>query len=98
MERKAFGQAIFDFQAVAFMLADMSIGVETARLAMHRSAWASDNKDPRSTILASIAKCYAGDVANKCATDAVQVGNKFLFIFFAVLFILFLCFLFFIIL
>lgn len=73
MERKAFGQAIADFQAVAFMLADMSIGVETARLMMQKSAWASDNKDPRSTILASIAKCYAGDVANKCATDAVQV-------------------------
>ena len=73
MERKAFGRPIADFQAVAFLLADMSIGVETARLAMQRSAWASDNKDPRSTIFASIAKCYAGDVANKCATDAVQV-------------------------
>lgn len=73
MERKAFGKPIADFQAVAFLLADMSIGVETARLAMQRSAWASDNKDPRSTIYASIAKCYAGDVANKCATDAVQV-------------------------
>ncbi|XP_033222121.1 probable medium-chain specific acyl-CoA dehydrogenase, mitochondrial [Belonocnema kinseyi] len=73
LERKAFGRPIADFQAVAFMLADMSIGVETSRLMMQKSAWASDNKDPRSTILASIAKCYAGDVANKVATDAVQV-------------------------
>ena len=33
----------------------------------------------RNTLYASIAKCYAGDVANKAATDAVQIfgGNGF---------------------
>lgn len=33
----------------------------------------------RNSYLASIAKCHAGDVANKCATDAVQIfgGNGF---------------------
>ncbi|XP_058793197.1 medium-chain specific acyl-CoA dehydrogenase, mitochondrial [Phymastichus coffea] len=73
MERKAFGKPIAEHQAVAFMLADMAIGVETARLAWMKSAWALDNKDPQGTMLASIAKCYAADVANKCATDAVQI-------------------------
>lgn len=55
------------------MLADMSIGVETARLAWMKAAWAADRSLPIATNLASIAKCYGGDVANKCATDAVQV-------------------------
>ncbi|CAH3199107.1 unnamed protein product [Porites evermanni] len=60
------------------MLADMAIGVETARLATYRAAWEVD-QGRRNTYFASIAKCLAGDVANKCATDAVQIfgGNGF---------------------
>ena len=73
LERKTFNKLIAEHQAVAFMLADMSIGIETARLAWMKSAWAIDKNDPTGTLLASIAKCYAADVANKCATDAVQV-------------------------
>lgn len=72
-ERKTFDKIIAEHQAVAFMLADMTIGVETARLAWMKSAWAADNNLPTATALASIAKCYGGDVANKCATDAVQI-------------------------
>lgn len=55
------------------MLADMAIGIESARLAMYKSAWEVD-LGQRNTYLASIAKCLAGDVANKCAADAVQVS------------------------
>ncbi|XP_054010207.1 medium-chain specific acyl-CoA dehydrogenase, mitochondrial-like [Hylaeus anthracinus] len=73
IERKTFNKPIAEHQAVGFMLADMAIGVETARLAWMKSAWASDHRLPSRTTLASIAKCYAGDVANKCATDAVQI-------------------------
>ena len=73
LERKAFNKPIAEHQAVAFMLADMAISVETARLAWMKAAWALDNKDPKGSMLASIAKCYAADIANKCATDAVQV-------------------------
>ncbi|CAH1391785.1 unnamed protein product [Nezara viridula] len=68
LERKAFG-------AVAFILADMAIGVNTARLSWQRSAWEVD-QGRRNTYEASIAKAYAADVANKCATDAVQVFNS----------------------
>ena len=65
-------------QGVAFMLADMAIGVEAARLLTHRAAWEID-QGRRNTYYASLAKCYAADVANKNATDAVQVfgGNGF---------------------
>jgi len=78
MERKTFGVPIIQHQAVSFMLADMAIGTEAARLAYIKSAWQSDNKIPN-TYMASIAKCFAGDVANKSATDAVQIfgGNGF---------------------
>lgn len=79
LERKTFGTPIVNHQAVAFMLADMAIGVELSRLAWMRSAWAVDNNTPDKSILASIAKCYASDVANRIASDAVQVfgGNGF---------------------
>lgn len=73
LERKTFNKPIAEHQAVGFMLADMAIGVETARLAVLKSAWAADQRLPNATTFASIAKCYAADIANKCATDAVQV-------------------------
>ena len=38
-ERKTFGTAIVNHQAVSFMLADMAIGTECARLAYMKSAW-----------------------------------------------------------
>lgn len=72
LERKAFGKPISNFQAVQFMLADMAIGAETARLAYQRAAWEFD-QGRRNTYFASLAKCHAGDVANRAATDAVQV-------------------------
>ena len=59
-------------QAIQFLLADMAIGVETARYITLRCAWEID-QGRRNTYYASIAKGYAADVANKCATDAVQV-------------------------
>lgn len=73
LERKTFNKPIAQHQAVAFMLADMAAGVETCRLAWMKSAWAADRQLPTTAFYASIAKCLAADVANKCATDAVQV-------------------------
>lgn len=56
----------------------MAIGVETARLAWQRAAWEID-QGRRNTYYASIAKALASDVANRNATEAVQVfgGNGF---------------------
>lgn len=77
-QRKTFGTQIATHQAVQFMLADMAIGIETARLAYQKAAWLFD-RGQRNTYWASIAKCLAGDVANKAAADAVQIfgGNGF---------------------
>ena len=71
-ERKTFGVPICQHQAIQFLLADMIIGIETARLAYMKAAWQFDHGE-RNTYLASIAKCLAGDIANKCASDAVQI-------------------------
>jgi acyl-CoA dehydrogenase len=56
----------------------MAIGIETARLAYQKAAWLYDNGQ-RNTYMASIAKCWAADMANQCAANAVQVfgGNGF---------------------
>ena len=54
------------------MLAEMAMGIEASRLVTHRAAWEID-QGRRNTYYASIAKAMAGDVANKCATDCVQV-------------------------
>jgi len=78
LERKTFGQHIIQHQAVAFMLADMAIGVETSRMAWMRGAW-DVVQGRRNTYYASISKALASEVANKCAADAVQIfaGNGY---------------------
>jgi len=75
LQRKTMGKYIAEHQAVAFMLAEMAIGIESARLVTHLAAWHVDRGD-RNTYYASIAKALAADVANKAATDAVQVRKK----------------------
>lgn len=78
LERRTFGKLIAEHQAVAFMLAEMAIGIEASRLCYQKAAWQIDN-GMRNTYMASIAKALAADVANKSATDAVQIfgGNGF---------------------
>jgi alkylation response protein AidB-like acyl-CoA dehydrogenase len=72
-EREQFGQPIAGFQAIQFMLADMAMGIEAARLLTYRAAAACDSQDPTLTYFASIAKCHASDTAMKVTTDAVQI-------------------------
>ena len=78
LERKTMGKPIAQHQAVAFMLADMAAGVEAARLLTYKAACIVD-AGGKNTAFASMAKLVAGDLANKCATDAVQIfgGNGF---------------------
>ncbi|KAK5619806.1 hypothetical protein CRENBAI_007097 [Crenichthys baileyi] len=78
LERKTFGKVIAEHQAVSFLLAEMAMKVELARMAYQRSAWEVD-QGRRNTYYASIAKAFAGDIANQVATDAVQIfgGNGF---------------------
>uniref|UniRef100_A0ABI7Y1D0 Medium-chain specific acyl-CoA dehydrogenase, mitochondrial n=1 Tax=Felis catus TaxID=9685 RepID=A0ABI7Y1D0_FELCA len=59
-------------QGISFLLAEMAMKVELARLSYQRAAWEVDS-GRRNTYYASIAKAFAADVANQLATDAVQI-------------------------
>lgn len=73
--RRAFGQAVSDFQGVRWMLADMAIGVEAARLLTYRAAALADAGAHGVELAraAAMAKCFASDTAMRVATDAVQL-------------------------
>jgi acyl-CoA dehydrogenase len=71
-ERVQFGRPIAELQAIQFMLADMAIKVDAARLLCWRAAWLYDNGHSN-TKESAIAKCYAGDIGMEVTTDAVQI-------------------------
>jgi alkylation response protein AidB-like acyl-CoA dehydrogenase len=72
LTRQQFKQAIFDFQGLQFMLADMALDVESSRLMVLAAAKSIDEKINNSK-LCSMAKLKATDCAMKVTTDAVQV-------------------------
>jgi acyl-CoA dehydrogenase len=72
LERKTMGKPIAQHQAVAFMLADMAVGIEAARLLTYKAAFMIDAGE-RNTYFASAAKLFAAEHANKVASDAVQI-------------------------
>jgi acyl-CoA dehydrogenase len=71
-ERRTFGKPLAAHQAIQFMLADMAIKVETARLITWKAAWLADQGLPNNCE-SSIAKCYAADICMEVTTDAVQI-------------------------
>lgn len=72
-ERSQFGKTIASFQGIQFMLADMLMGIETTRSLVYRAARMQDEGDPLIRRYASMAKCYASDMAMRVTTDAVQM-------------------------
>jgi alkylation response protein AidB-like acyl-CoA dehydrogenase len=72
-ERRQFGKKIGEFQGVSFMLADMAMQLEAARLLVYKALSLCDAADPRMTYFSSVAKCFASDAAMRITTDAVQV-------------------------
>ncbi len=72
-EREQFGTRISDLQGIQFLLADMAMQVEAARLLVYKAAAACDAQDPRLTYFAAIAKAHASDTAMQVTTDAVQI-------------------------
>lgn len=78
-QRKAFGKAINEHQAIAFKLADMATEIEAARLLCLKSAWCKDNAlnfDKES----AMAKVFASEVAMKTTTEAVQIHGGYGFV------------------
>jgi acyl-CoA dehydrogenase len=71
-ERTQFGVPIAKHQAVQFMIAEMGMKVEAARLLVHKAAWMCD-QGQRNTEVASYAKAFASDSCMQITTDAVQI-------------------------
>ncbi len=75
-EREAFGQKIGQFQMIQQKLADMACRVEASRLLIYQAAlakMASVKTGQRYTLEASMAKLFASETANFCATEAIQI-------------------------
>jgi alkylation response protein AidB-like acyl-CoA dehydrogenase len=71
-DRRAFGQAIAQKQAIAFMLAEMAMEVDAMRLLTWEAAWKLDRQED-ATREAAIAKRYTADAALKITDNALQV-------------------------
>jgi alkylation response protein AidB-like acyl-CoA dehydrogenase len=77
LERKAFGRAIADFQALQFKLADMATELEAARLMIYRAADALDRADPQASMYSAMGKRMATDLGFKVVNDALQVHGGY---------------------
>ena len=78
-ERKQFGKAISEFQAIQWKLADMATEIEAAKLLTFRAA-AMKDAGMKTTLESSMAKLYASEVAVKCANEGVQIHGGYGFI------------------
>jgi alkylation response protein AidB-like acyl-CoA dehydrogenase len=76
-ERIAFGKPISQQQGIQFMLADMRVELEAARLLLYEAARKCDAGSPDLTLWAALCKLKAGDVAMSVTTDAVQILGGF---------------------
>ena len=71
--REMFGQALSDFQATQFKLADMAVALDAARLLAHRAAWLKDSGQESIIKEASFAKLFGTEAASRIINDAVQI-------------------------
>jgi alkylation response protein AidB-like acyl-CoA dehydrogenase len=71
-KRRQFGQAVANFQAIQWKLADMATDLEAASLLTLKAAWLKDQNRPYRTA-AAMAKKFATDAAMAAATEGVQI-------------------------
>lgn len=76
-ERKQFGKALAEFQALQFKLADMATELEAARLLLYRAASALDAGAPEATKLCAMAKRFATDIGFKVCNEALQLHGGY---------------------
>lgn len=75
-ERKAFGKALAEHQAIQFKLAEMTTKIDAARLLVHQAAWLKDEKKDF-VKAAAMAKLYASQIAQEVTTEAVQIHGGY---------------------
>jgi len=72
-ERKAFGKAIIENQAIAFKLADMKTRIDASRLLVWRASWMGANGKEFTSGEGSMSKLYAGETAVYVTEEAIQI-------------------------
>ena len=75
-ERKSFGVPISQHQAIQFMLADMAVELDAARLLTWRAAGMKDHKE-RHSMQSAEAKLYASEMASRVAHKAIQIHGGY---------------------
>ncbi len=78
-ERQAFGKPIAEFQGIQFKLADMATEIQAARLLTYRAAF-EKAQGRNINLVAAQAKLFASEVAQRVATEAVQIHGGYGFI------------------
>ena len=75
-ERRQFGRPIAEFQLVQATIADMVMQVEAARLLIHRAAISAGRRAPQA-LEASVAKCYANEMAKQVSDLGIQLHGGY---------------------
>lgn len=75
-QREAFGKTISEFQAIQFMIADMSTLIEAARWLTYKAASLMDKGKPYGKE-AAMAKLFASEAANKIVYQALQIHGGY---------------------
>ena len=71
-ERRTFGKAIAEHQAIQWKLADMSTELDAARLLVYRAAWLKGQGEPH-TEAGAKAKLFASEMARRQTAEAIQI-------------------------
>lgn len=75
-ERKQFGTAIYENQAIKWKVVNMAVQTDAARLLVLRAAWLKDQVRPY-TKEASMAKLFSSELATQAALDAIQIHGGY---------------------
>jgi len=75
-QRRAFGKAISEHQAIQWMIADAALEIEAARTMVYKAAWMKDaGKDFGK--MAAMAKLFASEVAERVCKNAIQIHGSY---------------------
>jgi len=72
-KRRQFGQALAEFQATQFKLADMATELEASRLLVYQAAWSRDHNQSDLKQKSAMAKLYATEAAQRIVDQALQI-------------------------
>ena len=75
-ERRQFGKAICEFQAISFKLADMATEIEASELMLHKAAFLK-NQNRKMTTISAMSKMYASEMCVKVANEAIQIHGGY---------------------